>query len=95
MAQAPTGDGYHGSIAAMIRSVFGSASGTALCIAYRESHFNPYAKNPHSSASGIFQLTQIWWSGRWHFNPFSAYLNIHYAHEMYQDYGWGPWGGGC
>lgn len=82
-------------MAALIRSVFGSASSTALCIAWRESRFDPYARNPNSSASGVFQLTRIWWAGRWSFNPFSAVANVYHAHLMYLDYGWGPWGGGC
>lgn len=89
----PTGDGYTGSVAALIRSTFGSDSGCALRIAWRESRFNPRAQNPRSSASGIFQLVRLWWDGRWHFDPFNAWLNVHYAHEMVQMYGFAPWGG--
>ncbi len=78
---------------ALIRSVFGSDSGCALRIAWRESRFDPYARNPHSSASGIFQMTRVWWDGVYHFNPFSAYLNVLYAHRIVQRYGWSAWGG--
>jgi hypothetical protein len=81
-------------VAALIRSVFGSASGTALCIAWRESRFNPGAYNP-SGAAGLFQLMPIWYRDHWRFDPFSAYLNTLYAHRLYLEAGWGPWGGGC
>lgn len=95
----PTGDGYHGSVAALIRSVFGSAAPTALAIAWRESRFDPYAANSHSSARGLFQLMSGWYSGEWGrrwgigpFNPFSAYANVRAAHIMYLHLGWSPWG---
>ena len=50
--------------------------GQALYIAWRESRFDPWAKNPSSSASGLFQfLTSTWahtpyagrsiWSPKW------------------------------
>lgn len=86
------GGGYHGSIPDLIRRVWGSASGCALRIAYRESRFDPHAYN-RSGAAGLFQLMPIWYRGHWHFDPFSAYLNTFYAHRLYLMAGWGPWGG--
>jgi hypothetical protein len=35
-----------------------------LAIAWRESHYNPFAENPYSSASGLYQHILSYWPGR-------------------------------
>lgn len=74
----------------------------ALSIADRESGLWPYAKNPSSSASGVFQfvsstwdgLVDSWpvmnrWTGTWVFSARGNVLRaIRLAHELGH---WGPW----
>src|SRR2546423_4788121 len=48
-----------GSVRAMVASIFTRIAAPsqvpmALCVAARASSFNPYARNPHSSAAGVF-----------------------------------------
>lgn len=40
-------------------------------IAYRESRFDAYAKNQHSTASGLLQFLSTTWAGSW--NPYRAW----------------------
>jgi hypothetical protein len=95
-----------GSVRSMVIALFSRIAGSgqvpmALCIANRESSFNPYARNPHSSASGVFQWVSRSWSGysrRYGFagaSVFNAYANISVAAHAVADGGWGPWGGSC
>lgn len=91
-----------GAVQDLIRRAFSpSQVARGLCTAYRESHFNPYAKNPHSSAAGVFQFVAAsWrtfsraagWSGA---SVFSAVANVNVAAWVVDHYGWSPWGGGC
>ena len=37
---------------------------TLLDVAWRESHYNPYAANPYSSARGLYQHLATYWPGR-------------------------------
>ena len=73
----------------------------ALCVAARESNFNPYARNPHSSAAGVFQwVSGSWGTYSWRYgfggsSVFNAYANISVAAHAVANGGWGPWGGGC
>jgi hypothetical protein len=93
------------SVRGMVAAIFGRIApgqvGTALCVANRESHFNPYARNPYSSAAGVFQWVSSSWSSysrRYGFggaSVFDAYANISVAAHAVADGGWGPWGGGC
>jgi Transglycosylase SLT domain len=89
-------------VAALFSRIAGPGQvGTALCVANRESHFNPYARNPYSSAAGVFQWVSRSWasySRRYGFggaSVFNAYANIAVAAHAVADGGWGPWGGGC
>ncbi len=95
-----------GSIRSLIVSVFTRIAGasqvaTALCVAWRESRFDPYANNPSSSAAGLFQWTASSWSvysSRYGFggaSVYDAYANTAVAANAVADGGWGPWGGGC
>jgi hypothetical protein len=95
-----------GSVHDLIVALFGRIAGagqvsTALCIANRESHFDPYARNPYSSAAGVFQWVASSWrsySARYGFggtSVFDAYANIAVAAHAVASGGWGPWGGGC
>jgi hypothetical protein len=98
--------GYGGSVRDLVVAVFTRIAGpgqvgTALCVAGRESHFDPYARNPYSSAAGVFQwLASSWrsYSARYGFggsSVFDAYANVAVAAHAVADGGWGPWGGGC
>lgn len=73
----------------------------ARYIAERESHFDPFAKNPYSSASGVMQfvastwqgLVAAWprmnhWTGTW---VFSARGNVLRAIRVAHETGWQPW----
>ena len=103
----PSRDPYPaGSIHDLIVSLFTRIAGsdqvsTALCVAWRESRFDPYANNPSSSAAGLFQWTASSWSvysSRYGFGGASAYdagANAAVAAYAVADGGWGPWGGGC
>jgi hypothetical protein len=95
-----------GSVRDLVASLFARIAGpgqvaTALCVASRESRFNPYARNPSSSAAGVFQwLASSWrsYSARYGFggsSVFDAYANVAVAAHAVADGGWGPWGGGC
>lgn len=56
-----------------------------------ESGGNPYAKNPRSTASGLFQFLRGWWSGSWGypaFDPFDPEANVKAAAWLY--YNGGP-----
>lgn len=49
-------------------------------ISFRESRWNPNAKNPSSSAAGLFQFLDTTWAGSW--NPYrniSVYSGKHNA----------------
>jgi len=95
-----------GSVRDLVVALFSRIAGpsqvaTALCVANRESRFDPYARNPHSSAAGVFQWVARSWatySRRYGFaghSVFDAYANIAVAAHAVADAGWGPWGGGC
>lgn len=77
--------------AEIIRRVFpGATEDAAIRVAYCESHLNPNAKNPYSTASGLFQLLDSWWKGR--FNPFDPWANTRAAYSISSaGYNWGAW----
>jgi len=74
----------------------------AMCVANRESKFNPKAYNPNSGASGVFQFIPNTWA--WaskaagygdHAKVFRAKVNVGTAAWVVANYGWGAWGGHC
>lgn len=82
---------------------------TALCIGHRESGdgLYPFAKNPSSSASGVFQIvagTWASWLAAFHdrgemlglsSSVWDARSNVLHGIWAMNAYGLGPWGGGC
>lgn len=63
---------------------------TALCIMAHESGGNPNAKNPNSSASGLFQHLKSWWD-YFDFDPFIPEQSIRAAKQLKDLYGWSQW----
>ena len=68
-----------------------------LTLAKCESRFDPKAKNPKSTASGIFQFVKITWEstikelGREDFEVFNSVHNTHAAAYLYSKKGIKPW----
>lgn len=69
----------------------------ALCVAERESGFDPRAENPYTGAAGVFQfLPSTWaslseiagWGGA---SVFDARANVAVAAWTVAHYGWHPW----
>ncbi len=99
--QAKTPEG----VVALIRCAapkLGVSTDHALYIAHRESHYEPWAKNPSSSASGVFQVVSGTWRGfvsRYRYghlvgtNVFSGRDNVILSLRAVKHAGWGPWGG--
>ncbi len=73
----------------------------AMCVAQRESKFDPNAYNPNSGASGVFQFIPSTWAwaseaaGYGGKSPFKAKANVGTAAWVVANYGWAPWGGHC
>jgi hypothetical protein len=73
----------------------------AMCVANRESGFDPNAYNPQSGASGVYQFIPTSWkyysekAGYGGVSPFKARANVGTAAWTVKHVGWGPWGGGC
>lgn len=67
----------------------------ALCVIAWESGGNPDAKNPRSSAMGLFQIMASIWVPHFGLGDptvlYSANVNVHYAHLIWQSQGWGAW----
>jgi hypothetical protein len=84
-----------GSVQAEIVAVFGRYANAALAVARCESGYNPSAKNPNSTASGVFQfLTSTWATTSYAgYSPFNAWANIHAAYQVFSrdGYSWREW----
>jgi hypothetical protein len=84
-----------GSVQSEIVAVFGKYANAALAVARCESGFNPSAKNPSSSASGVFQFLHSTWLTTSYagYSPFNAWANIHAAYQVFSrdGYSWREW----
>ena len=84
-----------GSVQGMITSTFGPYASQALAVARCESGFNPNAKNPGSTASGVFQFLSSTWATTSYagYSPFNAWANIQAAHQVFvrDGYSWHEW----
>lgn len=61
-------------------------------VARAESGFNPLAKNPHSSATGLFQILKSTWTATGCTGTSTiASDNIACARKLYDDAGTAPW----
>jgi hypothetical protein len=86
-----------GQVVELIRSLWGDGydGQVARCVAWRESRYQPTARNSESGAAGLFQLMPFWWDGNsefgWRFDPYDAEANAYHAHLIWKVYGWEPW----
>lgn len=64
---------------------------TMIKIARVESTFKPYAKNPVSTASGLFQITRGTFNGSCKGDVFDVETNIRCAYKLYSKRGFQPW----
>jgi hypothetical protein len=86
-----------GEIVDLITSLWGTGydGQVARCVAWRESRYQPTARNTSSGASGLFQLMPFWWDGNnqygWRFDPYDPRQNAIHAHLIWKADGWGPW----
>jgi uncharacterized protein YlxW (UPF0749 family) len=77
---------------------FGSrTTDVALCVAERESNFDPLAENRTTGAAGVFQFIPSTWAslselaGRGGASVFDARSNVAVAAWTVERYGWHPW----
>lgn len=66
----------------VIPAVFVEDPDTAVRVAQCESGLRPSARNPDSTATGLFQILG---------GPTGVWSNVLLAHRMYHDRGWEPW----
>jgi hypothetical protein len=88
-------------VMALIRDRFASlgarATDIALCVAARESNFDPLAVNPATGAVGVFQFIPSTWASlselaaRGGASVFDARSNVAVAAWTVGHYGWHPW----
>ena len=67
---------------------------TALCVIRYESGGNPDAKNPRSTARGLFQILASLWAphfGVSYQDLYNPELNVRLAYKIYLSQGWGAW----
>jgi soluble lytic murein transglycosylase-like protein len=72
----------------------GELTSTAVCLLRHESGGNPKAKNPTSSARGLFQIMASVWAPTFGVSYDSLYdpeLNVALARRIYDIQGWGAW----
>jgi soluble lytic murein transglycosylase-like protein len=73
-----------------ITAAFGSEAENALRVARCESGLNPKAKNPHSSARGLFQIMSSV-HGVSERMLYDTDINIAVAKKLQKEQGWNPW----
>lgn len=88
-------------VMALIRDRFASlgsrATDVALCVAERESNFDPLVVNRATGAAGVFQFIPSTWAslsglaGRSGASVFDARANVAVAAWTVAHYGWHPW----
>ena len=88
-------------VTALIRDRFSSlgsrTTDVALCVAGRESNFDPVVVNPATGAAGVFQFIPSTWAslsqlaGRSDASVFDARANVAVADWTVAHYGWHPW----
>ena len=88
-------------VKAMVHDLFASlgakTTDVALCVAERESNFDPLAVNPATGAAGVFQFIPSTWAslsqmaGRGGASVFDARSNVAVAAWTVAHYGWHPW----
>jgi uncharacterized protein YlxW (UPF0749 family) len=88
-------------VMALIRDRFASLGSRtterALCVAQRESNFDPLVVNPATGAAGVFQFMPSTWAslsdlaGRSGASVFDARANVAVAAWTVAHYGWHPW----
>lgn len=67
---------------------------TALCLIHYESGGNPDAKNPRSTARGLFQILASLWAphfGVTYEQLYDPETNVRLAAQIYAQQGWGAW----
>jgi predicted transcriptional regulator len=98
---APTPAPPRDVVTALIRDRFASlgsrTTDVALCVAERESNFDPLVVNPATGAAGVFQFIHPTWAslsqlaGRSGASVFDARANVAVAAWTVAHYGWHPW----
>jgi hypothetical protein len=98
---APTVAPPRSVVIALIRDRFAplgsGATEVALCVAERESNFDPLAVNPVTGAAGVFQFMPSTWAslselaGRGGASVYDARANVAVAAWTVAQYGWHPW----
>jgi hypothetical protein len=79
------------TVADKIKKTF-PANSTMLKVAYCESKFNPRAKNPKGTATGVFQIiSSTWKSNKCIGDPTNADDNIACAKKIYEKEDTRPW----
>jgi len=66
----------------------------ALCVIRHESAGNPEADNPHSSATGLFQILSSLWSGHYgvsYDQLLDPDVNTRIARAIWDESGWHAW----
>ncbi len=98
---APTQTPPRDVVTALIRDRFASlgsrTTDVALCVARRESNFDPLVVNPVTGAAGVFQFIPSTWAslsrlaGRSDTSVFDARANVAVAAWTVAHYGWHAW----
>lgn len=78
----------------LVAAYFGSETDLALCVVEHESGGNPEAKNPTSTARGLFQILASLWAPHFGVSYSDLYdpeLNVMLAKQIRDAQGWNAW----